>query len=51
VLDDQGIPAYLEASDKRTRRLYLAYGYADHGSPIELADGVQMYPMWREPGG
>jgi len=49
VLDDQGIPAYLEASDERTRRLYLAHGYTDHGGPIELADGVRMYPMWREP--
>ena len=49
VLDDQGIPAYLEASDERTRRLYLAHGYTDHGGPIELAEGVRMYPMWREP--
>ena len=48
-LEDQGIPAYLEASDERTRRLYLAHGYTDRGSPIELADGVRMYPMWREP--
>ena len=48
-LEDQGIPAYLEASDKRTRRLYLAHGYADRGSPIELAHGVPMYPMWRQP--
>ena len=49
VLDDQGIPAYLEASGERTRRIYLDRGYADRGSPIELADGVRMYPMWREP--
>ncbi len=49
VLEDQGTPAYLEASDERTRRLYLAHGYTDRGSPIELADGVRMYPMWREP--
>ena len=48
-LEDQGIPAYLEASDERTRRLYLAHGYADRGSPIALADDVRMYPMWREP--
>ena len=49
VLQDQSIPAYLEASDERTRRLYLDHGYADHGTPIEFADGVRMYPMWREP--
>lgn len=49
ALDDQGIPAYLEASDERTRRLYLAHGYADRGTPIELTDSVRMYPMWRDP--
>ena len=49
VLEDQGIPAYLEASDERTRRIYLDHGYADRDRPIELADGVRMYPMWREP--
>jgi GNAT superfamily N-acetyltransferase len=49
ALEDQGIPAYLEASDERTRRLYLAHGYADRGGPIELAGKVRMYPMWRQP--
>jgi len=49
VLEDQSIPAYLEASDERTRRIYLDHGYIDRDSPIELADDVRMYPMWREP--
>ena len=49
VLQDQGIPAYLVASDERTRRIYLDHGYADRGGPIEHADSVRMYPMWREP--
>jgi GNAT superfamily N-acetyltransferase len=49
VLESEGIPAYLEASDERTRRIYLDHGYADRGGPIEHADGVRMYPMWREP--
>jgi GNAT superfamily N-acetyltransferase len=49
VLDAQGTPAYLEASDERARRLYLDHGYADRGSPIDLAPGVRMHPMWREP--
>ena len=44
-----GIPAYLEASDERTRRIYLRHGYADYGSPIRLPDGPSMYPMTREP--
>ena len=45
---DAGEPAYLEAADLRTRRIYLRHGYADHGSPIQLPDGPVMYPMWRE---
>ena len=44
-----GMPAYLEASDLRTRRLYLACGYDDHGLPIPLAGAAAMYPMWRKP--
>lgn len=46
---NEGIPAYLEAANQRTRQLYLAHGYHDHGGPIELPDGPSMYPMWREP--
>jgi GNAT superfamily N-acetyltransferase len=49
VLEAQGTPAYLEASDERTRRLYLDHGYTDRGGPITFAPGVRMYPMWREP--
>lgn len=66
VLDEQGMTAYLEASDERTRRIYLRHGYADHGTPIHLhggllagsghlapgqpGDGPRMYPMVRGPG-
>lgn len=50
VLDhDAGAPAYLEAADLRSRRLYFGHGYADHGPAIRLPDGPRMYPMWREP--
>jgi len=42
-------PAYLEASSRRNRSLYLRHGYADHGPPIRLPGGPLMYPMWREP--
>jgi GNAT superfamily N-acetyltransferase len=47
---DAGVPAYLEASDLRTRQIYLRYGgYTDHGPPIQLpGDGPLMYPLWRE---
>jgi GNAT superfamily N-acetyltransferase len=51
TLDSAGMPAYLEASDLRTRRLYLAHGYQDHGQSIHLAGGVVMHPMWRDPHG
>ena len=39
--------AYLEASDLRTRRLYLRHGYVDHGPPLCLPGGPRMYPMVR----
>jgi GNAT superfamily N-acetyltransferase len=49
VLDREGMPAYLEASDWGTRALYLRHGYDDLGPPIQLPGGPMMYPMWREP--
>lgn len=44
------LPAYLEASDLRTRQLYLREGYADHGRPVRLPGGPAMYPMVRRCG-
>jgi GNAT superfamily N-acetyltransferase len=44
-------PAFLEASDLRTRRIYQRHGYTDHGGPIELPGGPFMYPMTRAPRG
>jgi GNAT superfamily N-acetyltransferase len=49
VLDEEGTVAYLEASDERTRRIYLRHGYADYGTPIQLPGGPCMYPMLRRP--
>jgi ribosomal protein S18 acetylase RimI-like enzyme len=50
ALDQDGITAYLEASDQRTRSLYLRHGYTDYGSdPIRLPEGPSMFPMTREP--
>jgi GNAT superfamily N-acetyltransferase len=48
ALDRDGVPAYLEASDLRTRRIYLRHGYVDHGPPVELPDGPVLCPMWRK---
>ncbi|WP_158558298.1 GNAT family N-acetyltransferase [Spongiactinospora gelatinilytica] len=46
-LDEAGMPAYLEASSTRSRRLYLRHGYQDLGDPIFMPDGPPMFPMWR----
>ncbi|HEY5986871.1 MAG TPA: GNAT family N-acetyltransferase [Streptosporangiaceae bacterium] len=47
TLDEQGMAAYLEASDMRTRQFYLRHGYSDHGAPVQLPGGPCMYPMVR----
>jgi len=49
LLDEQGVPAYLEAANQHTRAMYLRHGYADHGAPIQLPGGPLMFPMWRPP--
>jgi ribosomal protein S18 acetylase RimI-like enzyme len=48
-LDHTGTPAYLEASDAETRKIYLRHRYRDAGEPIDVAYGAAMYPMIREP--
>jgi GNAT superfamily N-acetyltransferase len=48
ALDRDGVPAYLEASNLRSRRLYRAEGYQDHGGLLFLP-GAAMYPMLRPP--
>lgn len=50
-LDQRLMPAYLEASNKRSRDLYTHFGFLDHGEPIKLPRGPMMYPLWREPHG
>ena len=46
--DRDGMPAYLEATSERNRRLYLRHGF-DVTGEIRLPDGPSMWPMWREP--
>ncbi|GIJ50048.1 N-acetyltransferase [Virgisporangium aliadipatigenens] len=49
-LDLLGMPAYLEASDERSRRLYLRHGFLDTGRRLLLPrGGPEMFPMQREP--
>ncbi|MEU9169893.1 GNAT family N-acetyltransferase [Streptomyces sp. NPDC048420] len=47
--DREGVPAYLEASSARSRGLYERLGFALVERPLDLPDGPQMWPMWREP--
>ncbi|MEV8594780.1 GNAT family N-acetyltransferase [Streptomyces sp. NPDC052012] len=47
--DQERLPAYLEASSERSRRLYERLGFALAGEPLLLPDGPHMWPMWREP--
>ncbi|MER6422153.1 GNAT family N-acetyltransferase [Streptomyces sp. NPDC001137] len=49
--DREGLPAYLEASSARSRALYERLGFQLTGRPLDLPNGPQMWPMWREPRG
>jgi GNAT superfamily N-acetyltransferase len=46
--DDEGMPAYLEATSHLNRRLYERHGFEVTGE-IKLPKGPSMWPMWREP--
>ncbi|WP_030683402.1 GNAT family N-acetyltransferase [Streptomyces sp. NRRL B-1347] len=47
--DRDGLHAYLEASNTRSRELYLRLGFTDLGQVLDLPDGPTIWPMWREP--
>ncbi|MGF1236825.1 GNAT family N-acetyltransferase [Streptomyces sp. 2-6] len=47
--DREGLPAYLEASSTRSTKLYERLGFTFTGRTLDLPDGPQMWPMWREP--
>lgn len=47
--DREGLAAYLEASNARSRDLYQRLGFEVAGGPLDLPDGPQMWPMWRDP--
>jgi GNAT superfamily N-acetyltransferase len=46
--DDDGVPAYLEATSPDNCRLYERFGFEVIGE-IVLPDGPSMIPMWRDP--
>ncbi|MFJ8594329.1 GNAT family N-acetyltransferase [Streptomyces sp. NPDC093598] len=47
--DREGVAAYLEASNARSRKLYERLGFEPVGPGLDLPDGPTMWPMWREP--
>lgn len=51
LLDDAGIPAYLEAASPAGARLYQRHGYQHIGAPLTLPGhtGPDLWPMWRDP--
>lgn len=49
MLDEQGLPGYLEASTPRNRALYERMGYSLTGATIDLPDGPSMWPMMKPP--
>ncbi|QJY45463.1 GNAT family N-acetyltransferase [Pseudonocardia broussonetiae] len=46
--DRDRVPAYLEATTERSRRLYLRHGFRD-AEPLHLPGGPPVHPMWRDP--
>ena len=47
LLDGRRHPAYLVASNERSRELYLRHGYRLTGQPVVLPNEGRMFPMWR----
>jgi GNAT superfamily N-acetyltransferase len=48
--DQEGMPAYLEASSPQNRKLYERHGYETMGELI-VSDSPALYQMWRLPVG
>ena len=46
-LDAAGVPAYLEATSARNRRLYQRMGFTPLPTTITLPDGPCLFRMWR----
>ncbi|GAA2266702.1 GNAT family N-acetyltransferase [Streptomyces amakusaensis] len=47
--DDEGTPAYLEATSPSSRALYQRHGFVPTEPALTLPDGPTLWPMWREP--
>jgi ribosomal protein S18 acetylase RimI-like enzyme len=49
VLDREGVPTYLEASNGDSARLYERLGYKRLDRTTDMPGGPSLYPMWRDP--
>ncbi|HTU06929.1 MAG TPA: GNAT family N-acetyltransferase [Trebonia sp.] len=49
ALDEQGVPAYLEASSLDSARLYERLGFRRLGQTTDIPGAPSLYPMWRDP--
>jgi GNAT superfamily N-acetyltransferase len=47
--DDEGVPAYVEATSERNRPLYRRHGFEDLRTVHWPDDGPPLFLMWREP--
>jgi GNAT superfamily N-acetyltransferase len=47
LADEQHQPAYLEATNPRSRALYERYGF-EATTTLTLPDGPDIWPMWRD---
>jgi GNAT superfamily N-acetyltransferase len=49
-LDPAETPTYLVATTRRSASgVYARAGYRPLGEPIQLPEGLQVYPLWRDP--
>ena len=48
-MDEEGTPAYLEASSTRSRALYERHGFETTGEIRLPRGGPSIWPMWRDP--
>ena len=47
TVDQQHLPAYLEATSLRNKALYERHGFASTGAVIQAGSSPPMWPMWR----
>lgn len=47
TVDEQHLPAYLEATSERNKALYERHGFVSTGAVIQAGSSPPMWPMWR----